>query len=316
MRIISVLNDKGGVGKTIIASLLCDTGLILRKRVLVIDLDPQATLSRGRLAMYGLIPEEPPLIAETDPSLADFLRDRGNIMNYVMAIGAHVFAPENPTKPEDFPLSVLWPGYQLPEVMENLSSVQQKEAYEAVEDWLEKCRDQNLWDYCIIDNPPSRSNLPQRLAMRSDMVVVPSLPEPNSYEATLRLIDKIRGVPMLVVPNRVYKSQIHAEYVESFQTLRVPKIIDVASAIPSSPYFIEEQAQGVPTLLFRKSNSDIKATYDMICKAMDLPGKSWLFQQISAAYEEYKPEMMRYNDKLSARYARRKRARLVPEPKL
>ncbi|MCB9913282.1 MAG: ParA family protein [Planctomycetes bacterium] len=308
MRIISVLNDKGGVGKTIVSSLLSDAALLLKKRVLVIDLDPQATLSRERLARYSLMREEDSVITQDDPSLADFLVDRGDPMDYVMGLAQHPLAPQKFETPEDYRLAVMWPGYHLTDTIERLSQVQLREAYEDIELWLEKARTDDRWDYCIIDNPPNRGGLSKRLALRSDIVVLPAMPEPGSFEATARTIQTIGTVPMMVVPNR-YDGRIktHKEYLEQLLGLRIPGLVTIGTTIPSSPLFLSEQAQGIPTLMYHINRPPIRATHDMIVKALGLKGKAWLQAQLRLAHTEYQPEMMAFNQRRVESVVRRAR---------
>lgn len=302
MRIISVLNDKGGVGKTIIASLLTDAALLLKKKVLVIDLDPQATLSRERLSRYLLDRNAESVITPSDPSLADFLSKRGDIWNYVIGLSDHIFPPPVIESPSDFRLATIWPGYHLTDTVESLDPTQIKEGYEAIETWLENMRQENQWDYCIIDNPPNRSGLSKRLALLSDVVVIPTLTEPGSYEATARTITTIGTTPMIVVPNRYQvKMNIHKEYLGLISELRIPKIVSVADPIPSSPLYLGEQAQGIPTLLFRINMPAITASHDLITQALGLKNIKSFRKDLSNAHMEYKPVIKAYTDRITAK---------------
>jgi chromosome partitioning protein len=65
MRVISFVNQKGGCGKTTTAIHLAAALALAGRRVLVVDLDPQAHATQGLSAT-----------ADSGPSIADVLRDR------------------------------------------------------------------------------------------------------------------------------------------------------------------------------------------------------------------------------------------------
>ena len=66
MKIISVFNNKGGVGKSTLCFHLAHALVSLGKRVLLIDTDPQCNLS-----LYGLTPEQLDVLWEKETNYID-----------------------------------------------------------------------------------------------------------------------------------------------------------------------------------------------------------------------------------------------------
>jgi chromosome partitioning protein len=146
MRVISVINQKGGCGKTTTAISLCGCLAQLNRRVLLVDLDPQGHASLG----LNIKPEEVSRgmteVLTQDTGLEEIIREAGNTNLEV--------APANIT---------------LSTVEQLLADAQGKE-----EKLLNKiARMQRRYDYVIIDSPPSLGILTFNALRASDMSIVP-----------------------------------------------------------------------------------------------------------------------------------------------
>ena len=150
MQIIAIANHKGGVGKTAtthaLGAGLADSG----QRVLMIDLDPQASLS-GACGMPGI-----------DPSLADVLGGSEKGAVKMPAIIKRV-SDNLSLAPSDLSLAGTERGLYQRLGRENVL----KRALETVS---------ASFDVCIIDTPPSLSLLTVNALNAADGVICPTQP--------------------------------------------------------------------------------------------------------------------------------------------
>ena len=162
MKIITVTNQKGGVGKTTTASALFSGLSLLRKKTLAIDLDPQCNLSY----CYRVDPSNPSIkmVFKNEISLKDAIQstpsgdfiqaDKGlnNITQDMNAID-HV--------------------YKLSKVLKEVS---------------------NVYDYVIIDTPPALSPLTINALVASTSVVIPVQADSFSMQGAEALAETIQGI--------------------------------------------------------------------------------------------------------------------------
>lgn len=173
-KIISVANQKGGVGKTTTAINLAASLAVLEKKVLVIDADPQANTTSGlnfspnndeRRTLYevmiGEIPAEDALIQTEMANLH-------MIPSHINLVGAEVELYE----------------------AENRESILRKA--------LEPIRDN--YDYIIIDCSPSLGVTTINCLVASDSVIIPVQPEFFALEGLGKLLQTIRLVQNGVNP--------------------------------------------------------------------------------------------------------------------
>ena len=156
MKSIAIANQKGGVGKTItvqnLAAALSRTG----KRVLVVDLDPQANLSMNagldlhtqRLSTFDVLVNNCPITTIIRHS------DQG----YDVAPSKPILArAEGEMKGK--------PGW-VRQLRTSLNAVE------------------NVYDYCLFDTPPTIVFLTvNALVASNDGVIIPFLPAPNAVGA-------------------------------------------------------------------------------------------------------------------------------------
>ena len=148
MNIITIANQKGGVAKTTLVTNLADTLSRMNKKVLIIDLDPQANT--------------------TDILLQEQFETR---------IGSwYIFDTESNTTPEEIMLNsrfenidVLASSLWLTEKETNVSIIN---SYNLVDIFLKQIT--KKYDFCIMDTPPNLGLFALNALMASDFVLIPT----------------------------------------------------------------------------------------------------------------------------------------------
>jgi chromosome partitioning protein len=165
--VIGVLNSKGGVGRTTIAVGLAAALAAPRRRVLLVDLDSQASaslwcgVSRNQLR----------------PSAASVLLEKYPILKAIR----HTAAPH---------LDLLTGSLELANADVALAGVRGRES--AVRRMLERVAEH--YEVIVIDGPPGLSLLTVNAVVAADGLVVPVSPEPmvaDAVESLLASIDRI-----------------------------------------------------------------------------------------------------------------------------
>ena len=144
MQVWSVINNKGGVGKTVTAVLLAEEASLGGKRVLAVDADPQANLTEALLGG-----------AHGGPTLAEALQ-------FPREYAAKALC-SCPWWKDGGSLDVL-------PCSERLSTLEFRQ--EALREVLDRVGDE--YDFIVVDTPPSLG-APSRAALRaSDLILVPA----------------------------------------------------------------------------------------------------------------------------------------------
>lgn len=178
MRVISVTNQKGGCGKTTTAINLAASLFNNRKKVLLIDLDPQAHATLGLnvksdLNIYNVLSKN----AARRAKLADIIQDVSNSFD---------IAPSNII----------------------LSTLEQELAGEIGREsrlWETINEFKGTYDYIIIDCPPNLGILTVNAIRASQEIIVPVEASRFSFEGLSQLISIVELIKDRLNHNVVYK---------------------------------------------------------------------------------------------------------------
>lgn len=169
MKIISLVNQKGGVAKTTTAMALADYFARQGKKTLLIDFDPQGSLTT---AFRQADDQDNPLALK----LLE-LEKTGNTVS-----------PIELSKN----LSVVTSDIGLEKANLALPSKVGKERY--LRRAIDKLNDRNHYDYVILDSNPSFSQLTINVLYASDEVLIPFKPEYNSFKGIVQLLNNIEEI--------------------------------------------------------------------------------------------------------------------------
>ena len=169
-KIITVTNQKGGVGKTTTCSGLCGCLNKLNKKVLACDLDPQGNLSFS-------------LGADGDSSFTiyDVFKGKADIYDTIQHCESCDVVPAN----------ILLSGVEL-----ELTSVGREYI---LKDHLSSISSQ--YDYIVIDTPPALSILTINAYAASQQIIIPMVPEILSLQGIAQLKETIFAVKKYYNPS-------------------------------------------------------------------------------------------------------------------
>ncbi|GAB5494639.1 MAG: AAA family ATPase [Phototrophicaceae bacterium] len=177
MKVISLMNEKGGVGKTTLASTIGAGLAIMGYRVLMIDADPQGHLGIS----YGL---------EKSPALYDLLvrdaefSDRG----IVKIIDPDEYALPNAKAPEAGKLFVVCGNKET----RLIAQAMEGEPFGIRSRMMELAED-NIVDYVIFDTSPTPSTLHAMIYLATDHIIYPTEVTYLSFDGLVASIKNTTG---------------------------------------------------------------------------------------------------------------------------
>ena len=172
-RIISVVNQKGGVGKTTTAVNLSTIFAVMDKKVLIVDIDSQGNTSSG----LG--------IKQTERKITSY-----NVFSGLNSIRDAILATEVPN------LSIVSANTNLAAI--ELDLIQLKNYENILLEKLEEIK--NDFDYIIIDCPPSLGLITLNALVACDEVLIPMLCDFYSLEGLSHLLKTVEIVEKKMNP--------------------------------------------------------------------------------------------------------------------
>lgn len=249
MQVITIINQKGGVGKTTTAHNLSVALEAKNKKVLTIDLDPQCNLSwiynqPSELTIYDVLQE--PI------KIKDAIQQSSQ--------GAFINSSE---------MLAIYPTLSL-----DRKNLRLKDALEHVKE---------LYDIVIIDTPPSLSAITLNALIASDYALVTAQADQFSLNGVKQLHETIQAVierdnPHLsllgfIITRFNPRSKIRANFLNNFEQLA--NLIDskvYATKIRESTAIADAQSRKMNIFDFKNGSSNGAKDYQALCDeiAIDL----------------------------------------------
>ena len=213
-KIIALVNQKGGVGKTTTSINLSASLALLGKKVLLIDLDPQGNATTGVGINKG----------DIDKSVYDLLRG--------------VCEPEEVIIKTDFnnldilPSTIQLAGIDIEFMDRSRIDASFKKAYQLKEK-IEKIKDN--YNYIIVDCPPSLGMITTNALAASNSCLIPVQCEFFALEGITQLLNTIMGIQKNLNPSldlegvlltMLSKSNLGLDVIEEIRSYFKDKVYD------------------------------------------------------------------------------------------
>ncbi len=259
-KIISLVNQKGGVGKTTSSINLAASLGILRKKVLLVDLDPQGNTTTG----IGINK------ADIDKSIYNLLIDHATIKEVIIK-----------TKFKNLyviPATINLAGIDI-ELMDKSRLEPGFSKGGQLKKYLDEVKE--VFDYIIIDCPPSLGILTTNALTASDSVIIPVQCEFFALEGIMQLLNTImlaqknlnptldiEGVLLTMLDSR---TKLGLEVVEEIKSYFKERVYD--TIIPRLVRLSEAPSHGKPILAYDPQSRGTEAYINLAKEVIERNGK-------------------------------------------
>ena len=258
-KIIALVNQKGGVGKTTSSINLAASLGVLKRKTLLVDLDPQGNSTTG----VG--------ISKTDyeKSVYELLKDEANIEDVIIKTKF--------TNLYVIPATINLAGLDF-ELLEKSKQDPTFSRGNQLKKYLDKAK--NLFDYIIIDCPPSLGILTTNALTASDSVIIPVQCEFFALEGIMQLLNtimlaqknlnpnlNIEGVLLTMLDSR---TNLGLEVVEEIKSYFKERVYD--TIIPRLVRLSEAPSHGKPIVAYDPQSRGTEAYLNLAKEVIERNG--------------------------------------------
>lgn len=258
-KIIALVNQKGGVGKTTSSINLAASLGVLRQKVLLVDLDPQGNTTTG----VGIDK------AEVKKNVYDLLIDNATLEEVIIKSKFKNLCV--------IPANIVLAGADI-ELIEKSRLDPTFQKGSQLKKYLDEAR--GVFDYIIIDCPPSLGILTTNALTAADSVIIPVQCEFFALEGIMQLLNTImlaqknlnptldiEGVLLTMLDNR---TNLGLEVVEDIKSYFKERVYD--TIIPRLVRLSEAPSHGKPIIAYDPNSRGTEAYLNLAKEVLERNG--------------------------------------------